>query len=117
MSEGHAYNPDCGCPGCQFLWAAEVAYSQIGPPLKIGAFTPALGDYAEDPRYPGFFRTWAGGGWYPRFLLGEPVCVCAAPERHSSYGCEVDDSTLPEPVAIDQAEAMRRRNRKPLQDA
>lgn len=105
----HAYNPNCGCPGCQFMWAAEEVRRKCGPPLKIGEFTPTSGDFAEDPRYPGFFRTWTGDGWQPCILMGEPTCICSNPEHHSKYGCFVDDSTLPEPKPIDQTEAMKQR--------
>lgn len=107
---GHPYSPTCGCPGCQYLWAAEETFRAVGSPLKIGEFTPTWGDFAEDPRYPGFFRTWSDG-WHPKLLRGEPVCICKG-DTHSKYGCLVDDSTLPVPVGIDQSEAMRRRNGK-----
>ncbi len=107
----HKYNPNCGCPGCQFLWAAEETGRKCGPPLKIGEFTPVMGDFAEDPRYPRFFRTWTGDGWYPKTLINEPVCLCKDPSRHSQYGCLVDDSTLPVPFPSDQSEAMRARNK------
>lgn len=63
---------------------------------KIGTFAPRITDYAEDPRYPGFIRWWAGTmGWQPRFLIGEPQCICKHPEAHSQFGCFVDDSDLP----------------------
>lgn len=105
----HAYNPNCGCPGCQFLLGAENVYHRCGPPLKIGEFTPIAADVAEDPRYPGFFRQWTGDRWYPTLRRDEPTCICARAEHHSRYGCFVDDSTLPKPKPISQEEAMKQR--------
>lgn len=111
---GHEYSPTCGCPGCQYAWAAEQTFSTVGPPLKIGEFTPVAGDFAEDPRYPGLYRTWTGGFyayWHPRFLRNEPKCICKD-GAHGPYGCLIDDSDLPLNAPIDQDEAMRLRNGK-----
>lgn len=107
----HPYSETCGCPGCQFMWAAEQVARRCGKPLQIGQFTPTFGDMAEDPRYPGFFRTWTGDGWHPRLLINEPVCICK-PGCHSQYGCDVDDSDLPACAPISQTEAMRVRSAK-----
>ncbi len=90
----HPYSETCGCPGCQFIWAGLEAFKRGAPP-KIGSFEPIHGDIAEDPRYPGFYRTWTGVYWHPRFLLNEQVCICADKSRSHQYGCLVDDSTLP----------------------
>ena len=104
MSQAHPYNPNCGCPGCQFLWAAEETYRRLGPPLKIGEFKPDQGDFAEDPRYRGFFRIWTGTYWHP-CIIDAVGCVqdCA---HHTQWGCLLDDSTLPTPPDINQCEAI-----------
>lgn len=85
----HEYNRRCGCPGCQFMAAAEDAYTTCGPPLKIGEFTPIIGDFAQDRRHPNLFRTWDGSCWRPI----------------------MDDSTLPEPPLISQTEIVIKRKK------
>ena len=66
----HPYNPNCGCPGCQFLWAAEQAYRKFGPPPVIDMFEPTYGDVGRDCDHPmSRYRTWLGDNWWPYFLV------------------------------------------------
>jgi len=64
----HPYIRNCGCPGCQFLWAAEMCEAINGPPPIIGTFEPISGDVGRDydgPNSP--FRAFIGGRWWPYF--------------------------------------------------
>lgn len=64
----HSYSPTCGCPGCQFLWAAEQQYLKHGAPPVIGTFEPRTGDVGRDCDSPvAQYRTWVGGQWYPLY--------------------------------------------------
>ena len=86
----HKYNPDCGCPGCQFMWAAGESLNKNGPPPLIGTFKPNNGDMALDARF-GIYRTWTGEYWHPQYLIGEPKCVCVDGAMHSQFGCFIGD--------------------------
>lgn len=65
----HPYSSTCGCPGCQFLWAAEETYKKSGPAPIIGTWEPKPGDLGRDcdsPNSP--IRIWISEGrWYPSF--------------------------------------------------
>lgn len=61
--DGHRVG--CGCPGCQFMYAAEACYLKNGPPPLIGSFEPVLGDVARDPKRNLIYRTWVGDRWWP----------------------------------------------------
>ena len=65
----HVYNPDCGCPGCQFMWAAEETYRKHGSAPVIGTFEPRVGDVGRDcdaSMSPLRVMT-ADGRWHPYF--------------------------------------------------
>lgn len=67
--EGHDYNPNCGCPGCQFIWAAMEAFKRGLAPV-IGTFEPIEGDMARDCDRPdSMLRTWVSGRWWPYFEI------------------------------------------------
>ncbi len=66
----HPYSRTCGCPGCQFMWAAEETYKRLGPPPVIGTFEPINGDIARDGDYPrAQYRVWTGTNWHPNPLI------------------------------------------------
>lgn len=77
----HAYSPTCGCPGCQFMWAAEQCFIKNGPPPVMDTFEPTLGDIARDCDHPlSPYRTWTGDRWHPYFEVAprETVEDCEA---------------------------------------
>lgn len=65
----HPYNPNCGCPGCQFILNAEECYRKFGPPPVIGTFIPTVGDVGRDYDGPtAMYRTWMSDyRWFPYF--------------------------------------------------
>ena len=66
----HDYNPNCGCPGCQYLWAAEKMLEKFGPPPIIGTFEPTHGDIGRDLDHPlAVYRTWMGSYWWPLYEI------------------------------------------------
>ena len=66
----HGYNPNCSCPGCQFLWASIEQFKASGPPPVIGTFMPSVGDVGRDCDAPlAQYRTWTGEEWLPSYRL------------------------------------------------
>jgi hypothetical protein len=68
-NNGHGYNPNCGCPGCQYLHNAERAYETFGPVPVIGTFEAIEGDFGRDcdkPESP-IRRMMSDGRWWPYF--------------------------------------------------
>lgn len=65
----HPYNPNCSCPGCQFIWAGMEAFRKFGPPPVIGTFEPNVGDIARDCDRPNAqYRSYTSDGrWWPYF--------------------------------------------------
>ena len=44
----HPYNPNCGCPGYQFIYNGLECFRKNGPPPVIDTFEPTIGDIGRD---------------------------------------------------------------------
>lgn len=83
----HDYNPNCGCPGCQFIWAGEQCFRKFGLPPIIGTFEPTHGDIGRDCDIPmAQYRTWTGEGWWPSYLVVPKQTPDYPPMRSPIYG-------------------------------